>query len=109
MRGPGPTSIEPKVILPEGRISQEDVALWSDEHIEPLTRISTEFSHSQGQKIGIQLSYARHKVSATPPWVPGNIVRSEEAGGWPDHIWGPSQFDGACAKGAHQRMHRKNS
>jgi len=89
MRGPGLTFIEATAILPEGRITPEDTGIWSDEHIEPLARI-IEFAHSQGQKIGIQIAHAGRKASITPPWIPGDIIRSEEAGGWPDDIWGPS-------------------
>ena len=89
MRGPGLTFIEATAVLPEGRITPEDTGIWSDEHIDPLSRIA-ELAHSQGQKIGIQIAHAGRKASTTPPWLPGDMLRSEEAGGWPDDIWGPS-------------------
>ena len=67
-------------VLPEGCITPEDVGLWSDKHVGPLTAI-TEFSHSQGQRIGTQIAHVGRKAFATPPWLPRNIVRSEETGG----------------------------
>merc|ERR1712093_756467 len=62
-RGPGLTIIEATAVVPEGRITPEDSGIWSDEHIEGewgLKKV-TEFAHSQGQKIAIQLAHAGRK------------------------------------------------
>lgn len=46
-RGPGFLMFEGTAILPEGRISPQDVGLWQDSQIEPMRRV-VEFIHSQG-------------------------------------------------------------
>lgn len=88
-RGPGLTVIEATSVVPEGRISPEDSGIWSDEHIEPLSTVVT-FAHSQSQKIGIQLAHAGRKASTSAPWVNGPTTAPEDAGGWPENVWGPS-------------------
>lgn len=88
-RGPGLSFIESTAVLPEGRITPEDSGLWSDAHIGPLSNI-VEFAHAENQKIGIQISHAGRKASTVAPWISGEATASEEAGGWPDNVWGPS-------------------
>ncbi|KAJ7136111.1 hypothetical protein C8R44DRAFT_769709 [Mycena epipterygia] len=88
-RGPGLTMVEATAVLPEGRITPHDVGLWSDCHIEGLAAMVA-FAHGQGQKIGIQLSHAGRKGSTTAPWVMEETTAPENAGGWPEDIWGPS-------------------
>ncbi|OCH89918.1 FMN-linked oxidoreductase [Obba rivulosa] len=88
-RGPGLTFVEATAVLPEGRITPEDVGIWSDAHIEPLRRI-VEFAHSQNQKMAIQLAHAGRKASTVAPWLDMARVAGEAAGGWPDNVWGPS-------------------
>ena len=73
----------------EGRITPEDSGLWKDSQIEPL-RKTVEFAHSQGQKIGIQLGHAGRKASTVAPWLSAGDVATEEVGGWPDNVLGPS-------------------
>jgi 2,4-dienoyl-CoA reductase-like NADH-dependent reductase (Old Yellow Enzyme family) len=88
-RGPGLTFVEATGVLPEGRITPECVGIWSDAHAEALSKI-VEFSHSQGQKIAIQLAHAGRKASTNAPWLNGTAIAPKEAGGWPDNVWGPS-------------------
>ncbi|CAA7263000.1 unnamed protein product [Cyclocybe aegerita] len=88
-RGPGLTMIEATSVLPEGRLSPQDVGLWSDEQIKPLAQL-VEFAHSQSQKIAIQLAHAGRKASSAPPWLSAGPVASKETGGWPDEVVGPS-------------------
>ncbi|KXN87319.1 Putative NADPH dehydrogenase C23G7.10c [Leucoagaricus sp. SymC.cos] len=91
-RGPGLTVVEATAVLPEGRISPEDVGLWSDAHIENLSKI-VEFAHSQSQKIGIQLAHAGRKASTFAPFAPGPLAvasANPRERGWPDDVWGPS-------------------
>src|SRR5690606_34307028 len=47
--GAGLVMTEATAVVPEGRISAQDLGLWSDEHIEPLRRI-TDFHHGQGAR-----------------------------------------------------------
>ena len=58
---------EASAVLPEGRISPEDLGIWKDEHIPHLRRI-TDFAHSQGAYTGIQLAHAGRKASMQVPW-----------------------------------------
>ncbi|KAG6830247.1 hypothetical protein H0H87_008774 [Tephrocybe sp. NHM501043] len=88
-RGPGLTFFEGIAVEPQGRITPQDLGLWSDDHIEPLAKI-IEFAHTQGQKLAVQLTHAGRKASATAPWISGDVISSKEVGGWPDDIWGPS-------------------
>src|ERR1700683_5357695 len=57
---------EASAVLPEGRISPEDLGIWKDEHIEPLARI-TRFVRGQGGAAGIQLAHAGRKGSTYAP------------------------------------------
>jgi len=71
---------EATAVLPEGRISPQDLGLWKDEHIEMLSRI-TRFIHSQGAPAGIQLAHAGRKGSTARPWEGGKEI-PESRGGW---------------------------
>ena len=88
-RGPGISFVEATAVTADGRITPEDSGLWKDSQMEPLRRI-VEFSHSQGQKIGIQLGHAGRKSSTVAPWLAGGAVATPEANGWPDNVYGPS-------------------
>ncbi|MCA0985936.1 NADPH dehydrogenase NamA [Guptibacillus algicola] len=52
---------EAAAVTMQGRISPEDLGIWSDEHIEGLTNIVT-LSKEQGAKVGIQLAHAGRKA-----------------------------------------------
>lgn len=71
---------EASAVLPEGRISPQDLGIWSDGHIEPLSRI-TRFIGEQGSIAGMQLAHAGRKASTYRPW-DGNGTIPESAGGW---------------------------
>ena len=88
-RGPGLSIVEATAVLPEGRITPEDVGLWKDSQIEPLRKI-VEFAHSQNQKVGIQLAHAGRKASTVAPWLHAGIAATENVGGWPDNVWSSS-------------------
>ncbi|KAK2610433.1 hypothetical protein N8I77_003861 [Diaporthe amygdali] len=92
VRGAALTLIEATSVLPNGRISPEDSGLWKDSQIAPLKRI-TDFVHSQGHKVGCQLSHAGRKASTLAPWHGQRgkpHVATKEQGGWPDNVWAPS-------------------
>jgi NADPH2 dehydrogenase len=50
-------------VEPRGRISRQDLGLWSDEQVEGLRRL-TGFAHDCGTKIGIQLAHAGRKSTS---------------------------------------------
>jgi 2,4-dienoyl-CoA reductase-like NADH-dependent reductase (Old Yellow Enzyme family) len=78
---------EATAVLPEGRISPQDLGIWDDGHIEMLGRIVS-FIHEQGSIAGMQLAHAGRKASTRRPWeAPGAIPEAE--GGW-KKVVGPS-------------------
>ena len=79
---------EAAAVLPEGRITPEDLGLWKDEHIPGLKRI-TEFVHGQGVRAGIQLAHAGRKASMARPWAPEERYLAPEEGGW-TNVMAPS-------------------
>lgn len=52
---------EATAVEDRGRISTEDLGLWSDDQVAPLRRI-VDFVHSQGAAMGIQLAHAGRKA-----------------------------------------------
>src|SRR5579864_3279555 len=71
---------EATAVLPEGRISPQDLGIWSDEHVGPLARI-VGFIHQQGSVAGMQLAHAGRKASTLRPWAGSGAV-PQSAGGW---------------------------
>ncbi len=71
---------EASAVLPEGRISPQDLGIWKDEHVEMLARI-VRFIDGQGSVAGIQLAHAGFKASTLPPCLGGGSVDTED-GGW---------------------------
>ena len=78
--GAGLIIAEATAVEPRGRISPKDAGLWSDEHVGPLSRI-TSFISKHGSVPGIQLAHAGRKASAARPWE-GDHSLKEEEGGW---------------------------
>ncbi|KAF8445571.1 NADH:flavin oxidoreductase 2 [Boletus edulis BED1] len=97
-RGVGAIMVEATAVVPEGRISPEDMGIWANSHIEPLKRI-VNFAHAQGTVIGIQLAHAGRKASTYAPWVHTNAAGTHRGdryaaerkeNGWPDDVYGPT-------------------
>lgn len=78
--GAGLVLTEATAILPEGRISPQDLGIWSEDHIEPLARL-VRFIHEQGSVAGMQLAHAGRKASTYRPWE-GHGAVPETEGGW---------------------------
>jgi 2,4-dienoyl-CoA reductase-like NADH-dependent reductase (Old Yellow Enzyme family) len=78
---------EATAVLPEGRISPQDLGLWKDEHVEMLARIGR-FVRAHGAVWGAQLAHAGRKASNVRPWEGGGPL-SVEHGGWTP-IFAPS-------------------
>ena len=71
---------EAAAVLPDGRISPQDLGIWDDAHVEALTRI-TRFMHERGAVAGMQLAHAGRKASTRRPWEGSGAVPETE-GGW---------------------------
>lgn len=78
--GAGLVITEATGVLPEARISPQDLGIWSEAHVEPLARC-VKFIHSQGGVAGIQLAHAGRKASTARPWE-GGAKLTPEQGGW---------------------------
>jgi len=78
--GAGLVLTEAAAVLPEGRISPEDLGLWNMAQAEGLARI-VHFIKAQGAVPGIQLAHAGRKASAFAPWKGSGSVPTS-AGGW---------------------------
>src|SRR4030095_2274290 len=85
--GAGLVMTEATAVLPEGRISPQDLGIWSDDHVEPLRRI-VRFIHEQGSVAGMQLAHAGRKASTRRPWE-GDGAVPESEGGW-KNVMAPS-------------------
>ncbi len=85
--GAGAVLTEASAVLPEGRISPEDLGIWSDGHIEMLVRIFR-FIEKHGAVPGMQLAHAGRKASTSAPWN-GDGSIDETEGGWKP-IFAPS-------------------
>lgn len=72
---------EATAVSPEGRISDWDLGLWKDEHIEKYKQI-TDFIKSQGSIAGIQLAHAGRKASSGRPWGNKRTYQPDEEHGW---------------------------
>src|SRR5271154_3109495 len=90
--GAGLVMTEAAAVLPQGRISPDDLGIWSDAHIEPLARCAR-FIAGQGAVPGLQLAHAGRKASTAAPWK-GQQPLSETQGGWrPIAAPSPVPFD----------------
>jgi 2,4-dienoyl-CoA reductase-like NADH-dependent reductase (Old Yellow Enzyme family) len=78
--GAGLILTEATAVLPEGRISPQDLGIWEDGHIEVLSRI-VRFIREQGSIAGMQLAHAGRKASTSRPWE-GHDAVPESEGGW---------------------------
>ncbi len=71
---------EATAVAPEGRISPDDLGLWSDAHAEALAPV-VRFVRGQGVPFGVQLAHAGRKASTYAPWR-GHDSVPVPAGGW---------------------------
>jgi len=78
--GAGIVMSEATAVEPRGRISPEDLGLWSDEHAAALEE-TTAFVKEQGAVPAIQLAHAGRKASTRRPWDGGGPLGPEN-GGW---------------------------
>lgn len=79
--GAGAVFTEATAVLPEGRISPQDLGLWNDDQADEFARI-VRFIHTQGAAAGIQLAHAGRKASTFRTWDErrGSVPAAD--GGW---------------------------
>lgn len=78
---------EATAVTAEGRISPQDLGIYSDGHVEAFAPI-TRFIHQNGSVSGIQLAHAGRKASTLVPWE-GMGTAPSSKGGW-SPVVGPS-------------------
>lgn len=78
--GAGLVFTEAAAVEARGRISPQDLGIWSDAHIETLAKIVSTIDNL-GAIAGIQLAHAGRKASTAPPWEGGKVL-DEAEGGW---------------------------
>lgn len=79
--GAGLIFTEAAAVSPEGRITPDDLGIWSDGHTANLKRI-TQFINQNGAVAGIQLAHAGRKASHRSPWQGGMAIVPDEESGW---------------------------
>jgi 2,4-dienoyl-CoA reductase-like NADH-dependent reductase (Old Yellow Enzyme family) len=79
--GAGVVIAEATAVEPRGRISPEDLGLWSQEHADALAP-TAEFIRDQGSVPAIQLAHAGRKASTRRPWEDGPRLVQPDEGGW---------------------------
>ncbi|GAA5804951.1 hypothetical protein EDC94DRAFT_349231 [Helicostylum pulchrum] len=102
LKGAGLIIIEAAGVVPEGRITPQCAGLWNDEQMEGLKQV-VEVIKSQGATPGIQIAHAGRKASMCPPFK-GDYLETEEDGGWPNKVLGPSELAFADHYGQPQAM-----
>src|SRR5271166_2572350 len=78
--GAGLVFTEAAAVSPEGRISPQDLGVWSEDHFAPLERIAR-FIVAEGAIPAIQLAHAGRKASVYRPWSGQGSVPASD-GGW---------------------------
>ena len=85
--GAGAVLTEAAAVTADGRISSADLGIYSDDHVDMLSRIF-HFIEQHGAAPGLQLAHAGRKASTAPPVKGGRPVPPGD-GGW-EPIWAPS-------------------
>jgi 2,4-dienoyl-CoA reductase-like NADH-dependent reductase (Old Yellow Enzyme family) len=84
MSGAGLLILEATAVSPEGRITPQDLGLWSDDNEVALTRVVASvkrWANPSQMPLAIQLGHAGRKASSEVPWRGGQLL-SPEQGGW---------------------------
>jgi 2,4-dienoyl-CoA reductase-like NADH-dependent reductase (Old Yellow Enzyme family) len=82
LSGAGLLIIEATAVVPEGRISPDDLGLWSDENEAALAKVLESVRRHSDIPIAIQLGHAGRKASTHAPWKGGGQIRPDEDRGW---------------------------
>ncbi|CDS02205.1 related to flavin oxidoreductase [Sporisorium scitamineum] len=95
LHGVGNVMVEASGIEPQGRITPQDLGIWSEKHRDAhKALVSALKSFTDGLGVGVQLAHAGRKASDWSPFYRGekkqaNYVTREE-GGWPEDVVAPS-------------------
>jgi 2,4-dienoyl-CoA reductase-like NADH-dependent reductase (Old Yellow Enzyme family) len=81
LSGAGLLIIEASAVEPDGRITEDDLGLWSDANEAALSRVLDAVRTYSGMPIAIQIGHAGRKASVARPWEGGAQIAPAE-GGW---------------------------
>jgi len=79
LSGPGLVFFEATHVSREGRITDHDLGLYSDENEAAMARVIAFVRTWTKSKIGVQLAHAGRKGSTVPPWQGGGPASGEHA------------------------------
>jgi len=86
--GAGLIISEATAVEPRGRITPYDAGIWSDEHIEPLSRV-VRVVKANSAVPGVQIAHAGRKASTNRPWEnSGRPISKDDPRAW--QVVGPS-------------------
>jgi 2,4-dienoyl-CoA reductase-like NADH-dependent reductase (Old Yellow Enzyme family) len=91
LSGAGLLIIEATAVEPEGRISPDDLGLWSDQTEQALARVLAAVRRYSPMAIAIQLAHAGRKASTRAPWEGGQSIPVHD-GGWAPYAPSPLKF-----------------
>jgi 2,4-dienoyl-CoA reductase-like NADH-dependent reductase (Old Yellow Enzyme family) len=91
--GAGAVVVEATGVVPEGRITPQDLGLWNDQQRDAFKPI-VDFLHEQGAAAGIQLAHAGRKASTYRPWDTTHGTVPADQGGWTTVAPSAVAFDG---------------
>jgi 2,4-dienoyl-CoA reductase-like NADH-dependent reductase (Old Yellow Enzyme family) len=74
--------IEASAVTPEGRITPNDLGLWSDAHLEALKPVVAAIRHHSPIKVAVQLSHAGRKAWSDVRWDGGANIGPAQPRGW---------------------------
>lgn len=82
LSGAGLLILEATAVSPEGRISPQDLGLYSDANEAALARVFSAVRAHSPIPLALQLAHAGRKGSSRPPWDGGAQIPSDQPGGW---------------------------
>lgn len=82
LSGAGILFIEATAVEAEGRISPDDLGLWSDATEQALGEVLHAVRRHSDMPIAIQLAHAGRKASTRVPWEGGQSILSSQPRGW---------------------------
>jgi 2,4-dienoyl-CoA reductase-like NADH-dependent reductase (Old Yellow Enzyme family) len=82
LSGAGLMILEATAVLPEGRITPDDLGLYSDANEQGIARVLAAAKAHAPIKIAIQLAHAGRKASSRAPWLGGTQIHPDEPAGW---------------------------
>ena len=82
LSGAGLLILEAAAVCPEGRISPQDLGLYSDANEAALARTLASVRRHSPIAIAMQIAHAGRKASVRAPWDGGKQIRSDEPTGW---------------------------